>query len=230
MRAILFGATGMVGQGVLRACLSSSEVESVRVVGRTAGGVTHPKLLELVRPDLYDYTGVAGALTGHDACFFCLGVSAAGMTEAEYHRVTYDLTLAAARELLAVNPEMTFCYVSGANTDATEKGRIMWARVKGKTENALAALGFRRAYMFRPAYIQPLGGIQSKTRSYRILYAVMGPLYPVWKTLFPAHVTTTEKLGLAMIRVALTGFDKQVLENRDINAVAEQASRGEREH
>lgn len=225
MRAIVFGATGMVGQGVLRACLASGEVDSVRIVGRSASGVTAPKLEELVHPDLYDYSGVAAELTGYDACFFCLGVSAAGMTEAAYHHVTYDLTLAAARALLAVNPDMTFCYVSGAGTDGTEKGRTMWARVKGKTENALAALGFRRAYMFRPGYIQPLGGIQSKTASYRILYAVMGPLYPIWKTLFPSYVTTTEKLGVAMIRVALTGFDKRVLENRDINAVAEQARR-----
>jgi uncharacterized protein YbjT (DUF2867 family) len=225
MRAIIFGATGMVGQGVVRACLASGEVESVRVVGRSAGGSIHPKLQELVRPDLYDYAGVAGELTGYDACFFCLGVSAAGMSEAAYHRVTYDLTLAAARALLAVNPEMTFCYVSGGSTDATEKGPIMWARVKGKTENALAALGFRRTYMFRPGYIQPLDGIRSKTASYRIIYAVTGPLYPVWKALFPSHVTTTEKVGVAMIRVALTGFDKRVLDNRDINAVAEQAAR-----
>jgi uncharacterized protein YbjT (DUF2867 family) len=225
MRTIIFGATGMVGQGVLRACLASGEVESVRVVGRSASGVTHPKLQELVRPDLYDYSGVAGELTGYDACFFCLGVSAAGMSEADYHHVTYDLTLAAARALLAVNPDMTFCYVSGAGTDSTEKGRIMWARVKGQTENALAALGFRRTYMFRPGYIQPLDGIRSKTASYRVIYAVMGPLYPVWRALFPSHVTTTEKVGVAMIRVALTGFDKRVLENRDINAVAEQAGR-----
>jgi uncharacterized protein YbjT (DUF2867 family) len=225
MRAIIFGATGMVGQGVVRACLASGEVESVRVVGRSASGVAHPKLHELVRPDLYDYSGVAGELTGYDACFFCLGVSAARMSEADYHHVTYDLTLAAARALLAVNPDMTFCYVSGAGTDSTEKGRTMWARVKGQTENALAALGFRRTYMFRPGYIQPLDGIRSKTASYRIIYAIMGPLYPVWKALFPSHVTTTEKVGVAMIRVALTGFDKRVLENRDINAVAEQAAR-----
>ena len=225
MRVIVFGATGMVGQGVLRACLASGEVDSVRVVGRSASGVAAPKLQELVHPDLYDYRGVMGELTGYEACFFCLGVSAAGMTEAAYHQVTYDLTLAAARALLAVNPDMTYCYVSGAGTDATEKGRTMWARVKGKTENALATLGFRRAYMFRPGYIQPLGGIQSKTASYRMIYAVMGPLYPVWKTLFPSYVTTTENLGLAMIRVALTGFDKRVLENRDINAVAQQANR-----
>jgi uncharacterized protein YbjT (DUF2867 family) len=225
MRAIVFGATGMVGQGVLRECLASVEVESVLVVGRSSCGVVHPKLRELVHPDLYEYDGVAGELAGFDACFFCLGVSAAGMTEAQYHHVTYDLTLAAAKALLLANPDMTFCYISGEGTDATEKGRTMWARVKGKTENALAALGFRRTYMFRPGYIQPLGGIRSKTPSYRVLYAVMGPLYPVLKALFPSHVTTTEKVGLAMIRVAQTGFDKPVLQNRDINAVAERAGR-----
>jgi uncharacterized protein YbjT (DUF2867 family) len=220
MKAILFGASGMVGQGVLRECLASADVESVLLVGRSASGVAHAKVRELVRPDLHEWESVAGELSGHDACFFCLGVSAAGMSEAEYTRVTHDLTLAAARALLARSPGMTFCYVSGQGTDLTEKGRSMWARVKGKTENALLALGFRRAYMFRPGYIQPLGGIKSKTASYRVLYAVMGPLYPLWKATLPNYVTTTEKVGVAMIRVARDGHDAPILENRDINAVA----------
>jgi uncharacterized protein YbjT (DUF2867 family) len=229
MKAIVVGATGMVGQGVVRECLASGDVESLLVVVRSSrsevGGAEDAKLRELVCPDLFELAGVAGELKGYEACFFCLGVSASGMTEPEYRRVTYDLTLSVAKVLLAANPDMTFCYVSGAGTDATEKGRTMWARVKGETENALAALGFRRTYMFRPGYIQPLGGIRSKTRSYRMLYAALGPLYPLWKTLFPSYVTTTEKVGLAMIRVALTGFDRPVLENRDINGVAERATR-----
>ena len=219
MKVILVGATGMVGQGVLRECIASAEVESVLVVGRTASGVSHPKVQELLLPDLHDYSGVGDRLAGYGACFFCLGVSSAGMNEADYHRVTYELTLAAARALLAKNAGMTFCYVSGEGTDSTEKGRTMWARVKGKTENALLHLGFAHAYMFRPGIIQPLGGIQSKTRSYRIGYALAGPLLPLVKAVAPGLVTTTEKVGRAMIHVALRPYDKPVLDNRDINAI-----------
>jgi uncharacterized protein YbjT (DUF2867 family) len=227
MKAVLFGASGMVGQGVLRECLASDTVESVLLVGRGAAGVVHPKVRELVRADLYDYTDVAQGLAGYDACFFCLGVSSSGMSELDYSRVTFDLTLAAARALLAANPGMTFIYVSGEGTDATEKGRSMWARVKGKTENALLGLGFRRAYMFRPGFIRPLDGIRSKTASYRLVYALIGPIFPVVKALAPTHVTTTRNVGQAMLRVALHGYEKPVLENPDINSVAEG---GTREH
>jgi uncharacterized protein YbjT (DUF2867 family) len=220
MKAIVFGASGMVGQGVVRECIASADVESVLLIGRSPSGVTHAKVRELVHPDLYDYAAVDRELSGYGACFFCLGVSSSGLGEDEYRRVTYDLTLAAARALLAANPGMTFCYVSGQGTDSSGKGRSMWARVKGQTENALLGLGFPRAFMFRPGFIQPLGGIQSKTTSYRVLYSVLGPLYPVWKTLLPAHVTTTQKVGLAMLHVALHGYDKTRLENRDINAAA----------
>lgn len=221
MKAILFGASGMVGQGVLRECLVNDAVESVLLVGRSPSGVTHSKVHELVRADLYDYTPVGSELAGYDACFFCLGVSAGGMSDTEYSKVTFDLTLAAARALLAQSPAMTFIYVSGEGTDSTEKGRTMWARVKGKTENALLGLGFRRAYMFRPGFIRPLDGIKSKTASYRAVYALLGPVFPVVKALAPTHVTTTRNVGLAMIRVALNGYEKPVLENPDINAVAE---------
>lgn len=220
MKAVLFGASGMVGQGVLRECLASDSVEAVLVVGRRPSGVTHPKVRELVQPDLYDYASVKQELSGYDAAFFCLGVSAAGMSDAEYTKVTFDLTLAAARALLAENPSMTFIYVSGEGTDATEKGGTMWARVKGKTENALLGLGFRRAYMFRPGFIRPLDGITSRTASYRVIYAVLGPLFPLVKALAPSHVTTTRNLGVAMIRVALDGYAKPVLETPDINAAA----------
>jgi uncharacterized protein YbjT (DUF2867 family) len=220
MKVILFGATGMVGQGVLRECLLDDGVERVLAIGRGATGQQHAKLRELVHKDLLDSSAIEGELSGYDACFFCLGVSAAGMSEQDYTRVTYDLTLAAARVLARLNPGMTFIYVSGAGTDSSEQGRAMWARVKGRTENALFGLPFKAKYMFRPGFIQPLHGIVSKTKLYRAIYAVMGPLYPVLKKLFPKYVTTTEQVARAMIRVAREGAPKPVLENPDINALA----------
>jgi uncharacterized protein YbjT (DUF2867 family) len=189
-------------------------------VGRSASGEQHPKLRELVRAELFDYADAAPQLAGYDACLFCLGVSSAGMSEADYTRVTYDLTLAAAKALLAQNPGMTFCFISGASTDATEQGSSMWARVKGKTENALQQLGFKAAYMFRPGVIQPVKGVTSRTRAYRIFYAIFWPLMPVLKALFPRHILTTESLGKAMIRVARDGWPKPVLEAPDIHAAA----------
>ena len=209
----------MVGQGALRECLDHADVTSVLVVGRSSSGIKHEKAREVIHDDFLDYSGIEDALRGYDACFFCLGVSAAGMSEQDYHRVTYEFTLRAAETLAKLNPDMTFCYLSGTGTDSTERDRSMWARVKGKTENHLMRLPFKAAFMFRPGYIQPLKGIKSKTRLYRLSYAVVGPFYPVLKTLFPHFVTTTEKLGLAMIRVAGTGYPRQVLENRDINAL-----------
>ncbi len=220
MKVILFGATGMVGQGVLRECLAEPDVEAVLAVGRSSCRLSDPKLRELIHGDLYDYSAVEDQLRGYDACFFCLGVSSAGMSERDYHHVTYDLTLAAAQVLKKLNPGMAFCYVSGAGTDSTEKGRAMWARVKGKTENALLGAGFKAAYMFRPGYIQPLKGVRSRTAVYRAIYALFGPLYPVWKTLFPKGVTTTEKVGLAMIRVARQGYARPILDTADINQLA----------
>lgn len=219
MKVILFGATGMVGQGVLRECLLDPDVTRVLAVGRAATGKTDAKLRELVHQDFTDYSALEPELTGYDACFFCLGVSSAGMKEQDYRHVTYDYTLAAARTLVRVNPQMTFVYVSGMGTDSSEKGRSMWARVKGETENALLALPFKAAYMFRPAFIQPLHGIKSKTPLYRALYAVMAPLFPVWKALAPKYVTTTEQVGRAMLHVARHGAPRRVLENQDINAL-----------
>ena len=219
MKVIVFGATGMVGQGVLRECLLDPDVESVLTIGRQETGQRHDKLRELVHQDFHDFSTIAGPLSGWDACFFCLGVSSAGMSESDYQRVTYDVTVAAAEVLSRQNPGMTFVYVSGAGTDTTERGRTMWARVKGKTENALLRMPFKAAYLFRPGYIQPLHGITSKTRLYRVLYAVMGPLFPVWKTLFPKYVTTTERVGRAMIEVARHGAPKHALQNRDINEI-----------
>jgi uncharacterized protein YbjT (DUF2867 family) len=220
MKVIIFGATGMIGQGVLRECLLDPAVTRVLVVARTAMGQRHDKLVELLHQDFLDFTPLADQLSGYDACFFCLGISSAGLSEADYRRVTYDYTLAAAQLLARRNPQMTFIYVSGAGTDASEKGRSMWARVKGQTENALAQLPFKSSYMFRPGYIQPLHGIKAKTRLYRLIYIFMGPLYPLWKTLFPRLVTTTEKVGRAMINVAAKGAPKRLIESRDINALA----------
>jgi uncharacterized protein YbjT (DUF2867 family) len=220
MKVILFGATGMVGQGVLRECLLSGDVSDVLAIGRTAIGQPHAKLREIVQQDLTDLTAIQANLAGYDACFFCLGVSSAGMREADYTRVTYDLTLAVARTLRQLNPQMTFIYVSGAGTDSSEKGRLMWARVKGRTENELLKLGFQHAFMFRPGYIQPLDGIRTKTRVYAIFYAILAPLYPLIKAVVPQYVTTTRQVGRAMIQVALNGTAQTHLENRDINHFA----------
>ena len=212
MRVVLFGATGMVGQGVLRECLRDERVEAVLMVGRSPVGTSHPKLREVVEKDLF----ALEPITGYDTCFFCLGVSSVGVAPEEYERITYQLTLSVARKL----PDgTTFVYVSGASTDSTERGRVRWARVKGATENALARLPLR-TFAFRPGYIQPLHGITSKTPLYRVLYRVAMPLYPVLKRLFPRAVTTTEDIGLAMLAVAASGYEKPVLENADITALA----------
>ena len=207
----------MVGQGVMRECLLDPGVESILAVGRSPIGRQHEKLGEIVRPNVADLDSVEERLRGYDACFFCLGVSSAGMTEADYRRVTYDLTLAVARTLARLNPDMTFIYVSGAGTDSTGRGRIMWARVKGETENALLRLPFKAAYMFRPGIIQPLHGIKSKTRLYRIFYTGFGPLLTLTRMIWPRWVTTTEQVGRAMIRVGIRGAPNPFLENQEIN-------------
>jgi uncharacterized protein YbjT (DUF2867 family) len=219
MKVILFGATGMVGSGVLIECLEDPRVHSVLAVGRRSCGVSHPKLRERIRVDLFEYGDARADLAGYEACFFCLGVSSAGMSETAYHRATYDLTLVAAKVLADLNPGLTFCYVSGEGTDSTERGRFMWARVKGKTENHLLRLPFQ-AYLFRPGFIRPLKGVRSKTKLYQAFYALLGPLYPLLNRLVPGHLTTTVNVGRAMIRVAASGYPKRVLENNDINALA----------
>ena len=208
----------MVGQGVLRECLLDPDVDEVLSIGRSATGQKHPKLREVVQTDLLDFSANEPRLSGFDACFFCLGVSSAGMKEQDYRRVTFDMTLAAARTLARLNPAMTFVYVSGAGTDSSERGRSMWARVKGQTENALLQLPFK-AVMFRPAGIVPLYGVTSKTRLYRIAYALTRPLWSVLLRAFPQYVTTTEQVGRAMLRVAREGAPKPILETRDINAL-----------
>jgi uncharacterized protein YbjT (DUF2867 family) len=218
MNVLLFGATGMIGQGVLRECLSDSEVQLLQTVGRTATGMRQPKLREIVHQDLWHYQAIEPDLSGFDACFFCLGVSSAGMKEEEYERVTFGITIAAAETLCYLNPHMTFVYISGAGTDSTERGRSMWARIKGRTENALLQLPFAASYMFRPGFIEPLDGIRSKTPLYQALYTLTKPLLPLLRRAFPDHVLTTRQIGQAMLTVARQGFPKRVLESRDIRA------------
>ena len=217
MRVILFGATGMVGQGVRRECVLDPEVEAVLEVVRRASapalGQPGEKVRELVTDNFYDFSAVENAFAGYDACFFSLGVSSVGMKEAEYRRVTVDITLAAARAVLRAGVA-TFVYVSGAGTDAN--GRAMWARVKGETENALLGMGFQAAYMFRPGLIVPMAGIRSKTAVYQAVYSALRPVLPLLQRMFPKHITTTGQVGRAMLAVARHGYPKQVLEAADI--------------
>jgi uncharacterized protein YbjT (DUF2867 family) len=219
VKVVLFGATGMVGQGVLRECLLDPDVDSVLAVVRNASLPQHDKLREIVHQDASDLAAIEDRLSGYDACFFCLGVSSVGMKEEAYRLVTYDLTVSVAKTLAKLNPTMTFIYVSGAGTDSTERGRSMWAREKGRTENALLQMPFKAVFLFRPAYIQPLHGIRTKTRWYGAAYALMKPLYPFLKMLFPNYMTTTECVGRAMLNVTKRGFPNPVLENRDINGM-----------
>jgi uncharacterized protein YbjT (DUF2867 family) len=217
IKVIVFGATGMVGEGVLFKALSHEDVESVLVIGRRPCRITHPKLKEIIHYDFFNYSGIEEQLNGYDACFFCLGVSSVGMNEQDYNRTTYDLTMQAAKALSRLNPAMTFCYVSGMGTDSSEQGRIMWARVKGRTENHLAKLPFKAVYSFRPGLMKGVEGQKNVKLYYKIL---MWP-YPLWKVLFPWVVSTLSDVGLAMVNAALYGYPKQILENPDIARLAQ---------
>lgn len=219
MRALVFGATGMVGQGVLRECLIDQRITEVLVVGRTAVPLEHPKLTQLLRPDLFDLTDIADRLTGFDACFFCLGVSSAGMKEDAYRRVTHDLTTSIANVLAPLNPGMAFECISGEGTDSSERGRTMWARVKGATENAVIALPFT-GYAIRPGFIRPPQGVRSKTRLYAVLYGAIGWLYPLARAVVPTYVITAAELGQAMIRIAVERPDPRIWTTRDLVALA----------
>jgi len=219
IKAIITGSTGMVGKGVLLECLQSPEVDSVLVINRNSLVMSHPKLKEIVLGDFFNLVSVRQELAGYNTCFFCSGVSSAGMTEKNYLHLTYDLTLHVATILKELNPDMTFCYISGAGTDSSEKGKQMWARVKGKTENALLALGFKDAYMFRPAFIRPLKGVKSRTFLYNFLYVIISPLIPLIMK-FPKIATSSEKLSRAMILVASGGYERKILESEDINKIA----------
>jgi uncharacterized protein YbjT (DUF2867 family) len=220
MKILVFGATGMVGQGVLRECLEASDVTNVVAVGRTPTGIEHARLSEVIAPDLFNLEALSGKLAPFDACFFCLGVSSLGMKEPEYTRITHDLTLGIAKLLLQLNPQMVFVYVSGAGTDSTERGKLMWARVKGRTENALIALGFKGAYMFRPGIIQPMHAVRSKTAAYRVTYDLARPLFVFIRAFWPRSLVTTVEVGRGMLGVARRGFAQPVLEVRDIQEAA----------
>ncbi len=212
IKAIITGATGMVGEGVLHECIHHPDVESVLVINRKPCEVKHEKIKEIIHKDFFDLSSIEDQLKGYNACYFCAGVSSVGKKEEDYTRITYELTMNFANKLLELNPDMTFCYVSGVGTDSTEKGRSMWARVKGKTENDLLKLPFKAAYMFRPGYIQPTKGLKNAYKAYKIF----APFYPVWKTLFPKYVTTLSEIGLAMINVTLYGSGKKISECKDI--------------
>lgn len=219
MKAIIFGATGMVGQGVLAECLRDAQVEQVLVIGRTPTGRQHEKLKEIHHDDFLDFSLIEQEVAGYDACFFCLGVSSVGMRAATYDHITCDITLAAARVVLARNPDLTFIYISGQGTDSSEKGRVRWARTKGRTENALFELS-SRAVMFRPGYIHPGPDITSKTRLYALTYVLAKPIYPLLGRLAPNQVTTTERVGKAMIAAARENGTRRILSTVDINALA----------
>jgi hypothetical protein len=220
IRCVIFGATGMVGEGVLIKALSSEIVESILVIGRRSCGIIHEKLKELIHHDFFDYSSIEEQLAGYNACFFCLGVSSVRMKEPDYHRITFDLTRQAATTLARLNPDMTFCYVSGTGTDSSENGRLMWARVKGKTENQLKKLPFKAVYLFRPGLMKPVAG----QRNVKIIYKLLGSLYPLWKFLSPKNVCTLEEVGLAMIQVIIRGYPKPILENLDITRLAKTGS------
>jgi uncharacterized protein YbjT (DUF2867 family) len=217
MKIVLFGATGMIGEGALIECLEDPGVQAVLAIVRRSTGRTHIKLTEIVHEDFADYTAIEDRLVGHDACLYCLGISAAGMSEQKYRHITYDFAVAAGETLVRLNPQMRLCFISGAGTNA--ESRQMWARVKGETEQALLRLPWKSAHMFRPAMIQPQKGVRSGVRSYRILYALIGWTLPFWRAVAPRYVTTSVALGKALIRVARDGHDETILENDAINAL-----------
>lgn len=215
IRAIITGATGMVGEGVLHECLLDPTVEQVLLINRKPSGISHAKLREIVHSDFLNLTPIENQLAGYNACFFCLGVSSVGMDNEEYRRLTYDLTLYFAQVVASHNPDLTFCYVSGAGTDSTEKGRSAWARVKGATENALLKL-FNNAYMFRPGFMLPTEGLKNTLKYYKYI----AWLYPIGRAIYPAGFSTLRELGVAMIKSVRIGYEKPILEVKDIVTLA----------
>lgn len=216
IKAIITGSTGMVGEGVLHVALADDRVEKVLVINRRPCGVEHEKLTEILHSDFHDFSAIEPQLSGYNACYFCLGVSSVGMDEKKYYHLTYELTHHVAQTLARLNPEMVFCYISGAGADGSEQGRIMWARVKGKTENSLARLPFRAVYNFRPGLIYPMPGMKNTLRPYKIL----GFLFPLFRLLTPGRVVRLEDIGNAMLNATSAGYRKQVLECPDIAALA----------
>ncbi|MDP4680178.1 MAG: epimerase [Cyclobacteriaceae bacterium] len=221
LNVIITGSTGMVGKGLLLECLRNDSVKSVLIINRKSIGIVHEKLTEVIHLNMFDLSELEDKLVGYNVCYFCLGVSVVGLSESDYFKITHELTLHFARTLLNINPGFTFCYVSGAGTDSTEKGKTMWARIKGKTENDLLSLGFKHAYMFRPAFIQPMDGIKSKTSIYNLIYFVLSPFYFILK-LLPKYVTSTSQMSSAMINVIELNSENKILESIDINQLANQ--------
>lgn len=219
-KIIITGATGMVGKGVLFECLDHYEIDKVLVIGRNPIGLKHPKLNELIHNDFADFSSMKNQLTGYNACFFCLGISSVGLKEEAYKRISYDFTISLAKILVDLNPQMTFNYVSGQGTDSSENGRIMWARVKGKTENDLLQMGFKQAFMFRPGMIIPLRGIKSRTKSYQLLYDYFMWLVKLIKVISPNYVVDTTQIGQAMINSVLKGYPNKILRPKDIIQLA----------
>jgi uncharacterized protein YbjT (DUF2867 family) len=217
LNVIITGSTGMVGKAALIECLESPQVASVLVINRQSLGVSNPKLREIIHRDFFDLSAIQADLQGYNACFFCLGVSSVGISEADYHRITYDLTMHFAQAVH--NPDMTFCFVSGMGTDSTEQGKVAWANIKGKTENALARMPFKATYAFRPGFIRPMKGVHSRTRLYAFFITLARPLFGLLEA-FPKYTTTSAKLGQALIKSATQGYEKRVLESTDINILA----------
>ena len=218
IKAIIFGASGMIGSGVLIEALAHPAVDSVLSIGRSSSGMQHPKLKELIHRDFTDFSEVEDQLAGYNACFYCLGISSFRMSEEAYTRITFEFTEKVGEVLSRLNPDMSFCFISGAGTDADSN--TMWAKVKGNAENVLKTFSFKQLYLMRPGYVQPVKGVKSKTKLYSFLYLLFGSLYPVWKRLFPKYVSTSEEIGLAMIHAVLHGFEKQTLESIDIVELA----------
>lgn len=220
-KIILTGATGMVGKGVLLECMDASDIDQILLASRSTAGIKHPKVKEVLIQDFFNLSAIEENFKGYDACFFCLGITSIGQTEATYSRITHDLTLKFAQSFIKCNEDSIFCYVSGTGTDTSEKGKIMWARIKGKTENALLKMPFKKAYMFRPGYIQPLKGIKSKTKWVQAIYTIFWPVYAILKH-FPQTATNTSNMGLAMIKTLDGKYAKSILENKEINELAQQ--------
>jgi uncharacterized protein YbjT (DUF2867 family) len=219
LKAIIFGSTGMIGRAVLLECLDDDRVESILLINRRPAGITHNKIKEIIHNDFLDFSSLVKEFSGYNTCFFCLGISSVGLNETLYYQTTYEITMKAADALIQAGQEITFCYVSGAGTDSSEKGKIMWARVKGKVENTLLSMPFKSAYMFRPGFVQPMKGLKSRTKGYNVFYILFKPLYYVLKP-FKGAVTDTSILGKAMIQVALYGYGSDILNNTDINKMA----------
>lgn len=215
IKAIVTGATGMVGEGVLLTCLAHPDVEQILVINRKPGGIIHPKLKELIHKDFFNLKILDPQLADYNACFFCLGISSVGLSKEEYQNITYDLTLSFGKHLVQVNPELTFCYVSGAGTDSTEQGKVAWARVKGTTENALIRM-FKNAYMFRPGFMKASPG----QKNLKSIYKFFSWIYPIGRKLFPGGFCTLEEVGLAMINAVKKGYPKKTLEVKDIVALS----------